>query len=76
MVNKKNEGQENKNFKITFRVIQAFFLGILALGISSSLGDYFRYISFPIGSFSITTTVFGLIGSIMTGILAKQSEKW
>jgi len=78
MKNKETEVTErkNKNVAITFRLLQAFFLGIFALGISNGVGDYFGYINSPIGSFSITTTIFGGMGSFITGLLAKQSEKW
>lgn len=67
--------RKNKNIYITFRIFQAIFLGVFALGISTGLGDYFKF-GFPIGTFAVTTSIFGLIGSILTGYLAKQSEKW
>ena len=51
-------------------------MGMFALGLSNGFGDYFNYIKLPIGSFAVTTTIFGLIGMIMTGFLAKQSESW
>ena len=68
--------RKNKNLYITFRIIQAVFMGMFALGLSNGFGDYFNYIKLPIGSFAVTTTIFGLIGMIMTGFLAKQSESW
>ena len=40
------------------------------------MGEYTKYINLPFSVFSITTTMFGLIGSLVTGNLAKQSEKW
>jgi len=67
---------ENKNLVVTFRMFQAIFLGIFALGLSMISGDYLGYIKSPISSLSMTTTIFGLLGAIITGILAKQSEKW
>ena len=39
-------------------------------------GDIGKVMEIPISGFSITTTIFGLIGSIVTGILAKQAEQW
>lgn len=68
--------RENKGIVITFRMFQAIFFGIFALGISMGLGDYTTFVKSPIGQFSITTTVFGLMGALITGVLAKQSEKW
>jgi len=76
MVKEENQKDKNRSLKITFRVFQATFLGIFALGISSVLGDLSNYVQIPISGFSIVSTIFGLIGSIITGTLAKQSEKW
>jgi uncharacterized protein YacL len=75
---KERTEKENKirNTQITFRIFQAIFFGILALGISSIFGDFNSYMKSPISAFSITTTIFGLIGSIMTGILANKSKDW
>lgn len=67
---------KNKSIIITFRIFQALFFGLFALGISMGLGDYTKFIESPISQLSIVTTIFGLMGSIITGILAKQSEKW
>jgi hypothetical protein len=75
MVDNKEE-HKNKSIVITFRIFQAIFLGLFALGVSMVLGDYSNFIKSPISQLSIATTVFGLIGSGITGILAKQSEKW
>jgi len=79
MSEKKDETKEehkNKTVVVTFRIFQAIFYGIFALGISMSLGDYSKFISSPISQISIVTTVFGLIGIVITGSLAKSSEKW
>ena len=70
------EKTENRSLTVTFRVFQAIFFGILALGISSMFGDIGSYVQSPISTFSTTTTVFGLIGSIMTGILANKCKDW
>lgn len=73
---KENLERKNKSIYVTFRIFQAIFLGVFALGISSGLGDYFKFVGFPIGTFAIITSIFGLMGSVLTGYLAKQSEKW
>lgn len=72
----KTKHSETSNTTITFRIFQAICLGVFALGLSMMSGDYLGYIKSPISSFSVTTTIFGLLGAIITGILAKQSEKW
>jgi hypothetical protein len=79
MVEKKidTEAEErSKTIVITFRVFQAICFGIFALGLSMGLGDYGKFVNLPFSQISITTTVFGLIGSIITGILSKNAEKW
>jgi uncharacterized protein YacL len=75
MQNKKEE-RKNKNLVVTFRIFQAIFFGLFALGLSLISGDYVKYIQSPISSLSLTTTIFGLIGAIITGILAKNCEDW
>lgn len=68
--------RKNKNAQVTFRVFQAIFLGIFALGISSMSGDVSSYMNIPISAFSISTTIFGLIGTVASGILANKSKDW
>ena len=70
------EKEQSRNIKVTFRIFQAIFFGMMALGISLMFGDVSSYMESPISSFSITTTVFGLAGSIITGILANKSKNW
>lgn len=72
------EIKENKNrsLRITFRVFQAIFFGILALGISSMFGDIGSSIGIPISTFSITTTIFGLIGALISGNLSNKCRDW
>jgi hypothetical protein len=67
---------KNRNMIVTFRIFQAVFFGMLALGISSMFGDVSSYMKSPFSTFSITTTVFGLIGAIITGRLAKNCKDW
>jgi len=68
--------KESKKIIVTFRVFQAICLGIFALGLSMIAGDYTGFIKSPISSISMTTTIFGGMGALVTGILAKQSENW
>lgn len=70
------EERKNKNIVVTFRIFQAIFFGVFALGISMGLGDYSVFIKSPISQISITLTVFGLIGAGITGMLSKKSEEW
>jgi len=70
------EGNTTRQLKVTFRVFQAIFFGVLALGISMILGDLTEAVKIPISSFSMGTTVFGALGAIITGILAEKCEDW
>lgn len=74
----KEESKEpkNRNAQITFRIFQAIFFGILALGVSSMFGDVSGAMHIPLSTFSVTTTIFGLIGSIVTGSLANKCKDW
>ena len=72
----KTDEHKNKNVVVTFRIFQAIFFGVFALGVSMALGDYSIYIESPISQLSIVLTVFGLMGVAITGMLSKQSEKW
>lgn len=68
--------KQDKKLVVTFRIFQAIFLGIFALGLSSVVGDISKAISIPVSAFSITTTLFGLIGAIITGIFANKCKDW
>ena len=70
------ENQKKTNYALIFRVSQAFFAGLFTLGISLITGDLSSYAKMPISSISVTTTLFGLIGMIMSGYYAKKAENW
>jgi len=72
----KQKEPKNKNVVVVLRIFQAISLGIFALGISMIAGDYTAYIKSFISTFSITTTLFGLFGAIITQILIRSSDKW
>jgi len=77
MANIKNEEENQmKNLRVTFRVFQAMFFGIFALGLSLMAGDISDAVQIPISNLSLTTTVFGLLGAIITGKLSKDCESW
>ena len=67
---------KNKSVVVTFRIFQAICFGVFALGLSLIAGDYSGHVKSWMSTTGITTTIFGLIGAIITGILAKQSERW
>lgn len=68
--------ESTKHRIVAFRSFQAIFWGIFALGISLVLGDLAKVNGIPIGSFSLTTTIFGLIGALICGHFAKSSKDW
>lgn len=68
--------EKNKDVVIGIRGIQAIMLGIFALGLSMMLGDICGAINIPISSFSLTTTMFGAMGSILCEFFARKAEKW
>ena len=68
--------KENKKAFVTFRVFQAICLGIFAMGLSMIAGDIAGFVKSPISAMSMTTTIFGGMGALITGILAEQSKNW
>ncbi|MFA6089600.1 MAG: hypothetical protein WC755_07080 [Candidatus Woesearchaeota archaeon] len=68
--------RKNKSLIVTFRVLQSLCFGVFALGLSFMAGDYTAFIKTPFSTMAITTTIFGLMGSVITGIMAKQCENW
>lgn len=75
-VEKEITEEEKRSMKISFRVFQAIFLGIFALGLSLILGDLTEAYTIPISKFSLATTVFGGLGAMITGILANKCQEW
>lgn len=71
-----NEVKKYGTVEITARLFQSICLGLLALGIASGLGDYGKAINLPFSQFSITTTTFGLMGTIITEVIARLSKRW
>lgn len=71
-----NQEERKRNIKITFRIFQAFFFGLFALGISMISGDLVEVTTIPISNFSIATTIFGIVGALITGKLSKDCENW
>jgi len=70
------EEKKTKQYVIIFRVIQSFFVGLFTLGLSLISGDYVKYIQLPISSIAITTTIFGLVGAVLTEFYARKAENW
>lgn len=70
------EKYDNTNIIVIFRILQAICFGVFALGLSMGIGDLAKYYNWPFSSISITTTIFGMIGSFITGLLAKKADKW
>ena len=68
--------EEKKNVIAYIRVGQALCLGIFTLGISMMFGDIAGAIKLPISTLSITTTLFGGIGAIITEVFARKAKQW
>ena len=70
------EQRRNKNVVVTFRIMQSISYGVFALGLSMMGGEWVGAVKLPFSNISVTLTVFGLIGAIITGIQAKNCETW
>jgi hypothetical protein len=68
--------RKNQSIITTFRLCQALCFGISALGLAMIAGDLTTAAKSPISTLSMMTTVFGILGSIITGLLANQAKKW
>lgn len=76
-INVNLESQEKINSaEKKFRIGQALSLGIFTLGISMIIGDYLPTITTLIKPLSITTTVFGFMGTLLTELMARQARRW
>ncbi len=76
---KQEEIKEEKQVKsavVVFRVFQALCLSVFAMGLSMMAGDYAGAINLPFSSLSLGTTIFGLLGSVITEVFAKQAKTW
>lgn len=70
---KEQEKDKSRKLTVTFRVFQAIFFGMFALGVSMILGDLTKAIELPISNFSMTTTAFGLIGARFGEMCARHT---
>lgn len=72
------EPVEDKSTQVGIRVVQAFCVGMFTLGISMMAGDISGAVHLPVSALSITTTLFGGIGSVMCEAFARkaETEKW
>jgi hypothetical protein len=73
---KEEKKEEHNEFEIGMRVIQSICFGVFALGLSMMIGQYVKYIGLPFSVFAISSTVFGLIGALITEIMSRQARKW
>jgi len=70
------ERKEVSGTVVTFRIFQAIFLGVFVMGLSMMAGDYSTFVKSPISALSITTTIFGLGGALISGFQANRAERW
>ena len=61
---------------LSARLVQALFIGIFVLGISMMLGDYSSTVKLPFSSLSLSTTVFGGLGALVSEFVAKRAKEW
>jgi len=72
----KDELEEKKNVVVAIRSTQALCLGIFTLGLAMATGDVSSAYHFPVSALSITTTLFGGMGTIICEIFARLAKKW
>jgi hypothetical protein len=73
---KKEKSQDFRKGLANIRKVQAIFLGIFTLGLSMTAGDYGTFVKSPVSTLSITTTLFGFMGSLVCEFMARKAEKW
>jgi len=64
------------NSVVTIRIFQAIFMSVFAFGIASMGGDYAAFVQSPVSILSVTASIFGLLGTIMTEVYARMAAKW
>lgn len=57
------------------RIVQAVSVGIMTLGVSMAAGDLAKMADIAVSSLSITTTLFGLVGTIMSEFMIGRIKK-
>jgi multisubunit Na+/H+ antiporter MnhB subunit len=65
-----------KTVAIYSRIASVLFLAIFILGISMMFGEGSQAAKIPFSSLSITTTMFGALGWVMSELTARRAEKW
>lgn len=72
----KKERTIGKTVSIYARIGSVLFLAIFILGISMMFGEGSSAAKIPFSSLSITTTVFGAMGWLMSELTARRAERW
>lgn len=71
-----HQSENKKRYWVFFRMLQFFFLAVLSLGVSGLTGEWVSWQKLPYSIFSIDTTIFGVIGVVMSEVFARLSTKW
>jgi hypothetical protein len=64
------------NISIGARVVQALFIGVFVLGVSMMVGDYSSTVKMPFSPLSLSTTMFGGLGALISEIIAQRARNW
>ena len=66
--------EQKQGIALKIRVAQAISAGIFTFGLAGMTGDMTGSLGLPISSFSITTTLFGMMGMLVCDIFARKFE--
>lgn len=69
------EGVTASDAQVGVRCAQALCMGIFTLGLSMMVGDVSGAVKFPVSAMSITTTLFGGMGTIICEFYARWLER-
>lgn len=66
----------NKRLIKNVRIMQAIFIGVFTLGLSMMGGDLATELKLPFSSFSLTTTMFGMMGYLICEWFTRKAMSW
>lgn len=75
MKNDKKKLMDDRMIISNIRIVQAISIGIMTLGVSMGAGDLAQVAELAISSLSITTSLFGFVGTVMSEIMIGRIKK-